>query len=146
MSPRVATVDTNARIGGLARLFAFSIPLALFILAAPHDARAQGAVSPPADGQTAFNNSCRTCHSMDAGDNRLGPSLHGIVGKKAGATEGYQFSSALKGAGFEWAKEKLAAFIESPEAVVPGNNMKPYAGLTDKATRDAIVAFLGEGK
>lgn len=98
------------------------------------------------DGQVAFNNSCRTCHSMDAGDNRLGPSLHGIVGKKAGTTDGYQFSSALKGAGFEWTKEKLAAFIEKPDAVVPGNNMKPYAGLADTATRDAIVAFLAAGK
>ena len=37
-------------------------------------------------GQVLFNNSCRTCHTLDAGDNRLGPTLHGIVGRKAGAS------------------------------------------------------------
>ena len=34
------------------------------------------------DGQTAFNNSCRTCHTMKEGDNRQGPSLAGIIGRK----------------------------------------------------------------
>lgn len=97
------------------------------------------------DGKTAFNNSCRTCHALDAGDNRLGPSLHAIVGKKAGTTEGYQFSSAMKSAGFEWSKEKLAAFIDNPEAVVPGNNMKPYAGVKEQSHKDAIVDFLAGG-
>lgn len=97
------------------------------------------------DGKTAFNNSCRTCHALDAGDNRLGPTLHDIVGKKAGTTEGYQFSSAMKGAGFEWTKEKLAAFIDNPEAVVPGNNMKPYAGVKEQSHQAAIVDFLAGG-
>ena len=36
------------------------------------------------DPQMVFNNSCRTCHSMKEGDNRLGPSLAGVVGRKAG--------------------------------------------------------------
>ena len=106
---------------------------------------APGLAAGEIDGKTAFNNSCRTCHALYAGDNRLGPSLHAIVGKKAGTTEGNQFSSAMKSAGFEWSKEKLAAFIDNPEAVVPGNNMKPYAGVKEQSHRDAIVDFLVGG-
>ena len=54
------------------------------------------------DDQMAFNNACRTCHSIKEGDNRLGPSLHGVVGRKAGSLEGFAFSSAMKSAGIVW--------------------------------------------
>lgn len=94
------------------------------------------------DGQVAFNNNCRTCHSMDAGDNRLGPNLAGIIGRKAGAAEGYGYSSAFQGADFSWDADRLDAFIADPNSVVPGNNMKPYAGIVDKAVRAAILAHL----
>ena len=48
-------------------------------------------VSAQDDGQTAFNNNCRTCHTMKEGDNRQGPSLAGVVGRKAGIAAGLQF-------------------------------------------------------
>lgn len=94
------------------------------------------------DGQLAFNNHCRTCHSVDAGDNRLGPTLNGIVGREAGAIEGYAFSDALARADFTWSEERLDAFIEDPDAVVRGNAMKPYGGLADEAVRTTIVDYL----
>lgn len=94
------------------------------------------------EGQLAFNNNCRTCHSTDATDNRLGPNLHQIVGRKAGQAEGYDYSSSLAGAEFSWTADKLDAFIASPDAVVPGNNMKPYSGIDDAEVRRAIVSFL----
>ena len=80
-------------------------------------------------GQQAFNNACRTCHIVREGDNRLGPNLHGIVGRKAGSLPDYAFSSAMKEAEFVWDAEKLDRFIANPDEVVPGNNMKPYGGL-----------------
>lgn len=93
--------------------------------------------------QVAFNNRCRTCHSVKADDNRLGPSLHKIVGRKAGSLSGYaSYSQALKGAGIVWDAATLSKFIENPDAVVPGNNMKPYPGITDEAERKQIVDYL----
>ena len=80
-------------------------------------------------GQQAFNNACRTCHIVREGDNRLGPNLHKIVGRKAGSLPDYAFSSAMKEAGFIWDEEKLDRFIANPDEVVPGNSMKPYGGL-----------------
>jgi cytochrome c len=94
------------------------------------------------DGQMAFNNSCRTCHTVKQGDNRLGPSLAGVVGRKAGTAEGYPFSSALKQSGIVWDEANLDAFIEDPEKAAPGNGMKPYGGIADPAQRKAIVEFL----
>lgn len=94
------------------------------------------------DPQIAFNNSCRTCHSMREGDNRLGPSLHGVVGRKAGTLDGYKFSSAMQSSGIVWDETKLDQFIANPEQVVNGNAMKPFGGIDDPAQRKEIVAYL----
>ena len=102
-----------------------------------------GMPAAPADeGRVAFNNSCRTCHSLKAGDNRLGPSLHGIIGAKAGQSTGYAYSQSLRQSGVTWNEATLERWIENPEAVIPNNNMKPYSGLADAAVRKKIVDFL----
>jgi cytochrome c len=93
-------------------------------------------------GQQTFNNACRTCHTTKEGDNRLGPNLHNIIGRKAGSLQNYGYSSAMKGADFVWDKEKLDRFIAKPDEVVPGNNMKPYGGLTSAEDRAKVIVFL----
>jgi cytochrome c len=95
-------------------------------------------------GQQAFNNACRTCHMVREGDNRLGPNLYKIVGRKAGSLPGYAFSSAMKEAGFVWDEEKLDRFIANPDQVVPGNSMKPYGGLSSSDDRKKIISFLAQ--
>jgi cytochrome c len=93
-------------------------------------------------GKIAFNNSCRTCHSFKAGDNRLGPTLHGVVGRKAGSVEGYQFSSAMQSSGLTWDEANLDKFIANPDTVVHGNAMKPFGGIADASERAMIVSYL----
>lgn len=96
-----------------------------------------------ADGKVAYNTHCRTCHSVDEGDNRLGPNLHDIVGRKAGEAKGYgNYSQALSKSNLTWDEKTLDAFIANPNKVVPGNNMKPYQGIPDAATRKAIIEYL----
>jgi cytochrome c len=92
--------------------------------------------------QQVFNNACRTCHTIKEGDNRQGPNLHKIIGRKAGSLPDYSYSSAMKEADFVWDKEKLERFIASPEEVVPGNNMKPYGGLASADDRAKVIAYL----
>ena len=97
----------------------------------------------PAEGQTLFNNACRTCHTVKEGDNRLGPNLHGIVGRKVGSLPNYGYSSAMTaGADLVWDQAMLDRFIANPDAVVPGNNMKPYSGLASAEDRAKIIAYL----
>src|SRR3989440_11675173 len=86
-------------------------------------------------GQQTFNTACRTCHTTKEGDNRLGPNLHNVIGRKAGSLPTYEYSSAMKSADFVWDKEKLDRFIAKPDEVVPGNSMKPYAGRTSAEDR-----------
>lgn len=93
-------------------------------------------------GPEAFNNNCRTCHSWKPGDNRLGPSLHGVIGRKAGTAEGFNYSSAVKASGITWDEASLDKFIANPSAVIPNNNMKPFGGVGDAATRKKIIDFL----
>jgi cytochrome c len=97
-------------------------------------------------GQQAFNNACRTCHMVREGDNRLGPNLHKIIGRKAGSLPDYAFSSAMKEAGFVWDEEKLDRFMANPDEVVPGNSMKPYGGLASSEDRKKIIAFLAQAR
>ena len=93
-------------------------------------------------GMLLFNNACRTCHTLDPGDNRLGPTLHAIMGRKAGSLPDYPYSPAMKGSPLVWDEASLDRFIENPEAAVPGNNMKPYAGIASPEERGSIIAYL----
>lgn len=96
----------------------------------------------PEEAQLAFNNHCRTCHVTKADDHRLGPSLHGVVGREAGSAPNYNYSSAMADAGVVWDDATLDRFIENPQAVVPGNNMKPFSGIASAEERAKIVAHL----
>ena len=96
--------------------------------------------------QQVFNNACRTCHSIREGDNRLGPNLFKIIGRRAGALPGYNYSSAMKDADFVWDEAKLTRFIANPDEIVPGNKMLPYGGLASAEDRKRVVAFLSRMK
>lgn len=94
-------------------------------------------------GEQAFNNNCRTCHSWKEGDNRLGPNLHGVVGRKSGSVQGYNnYSQSMKHANITWDEASLDKFIANPDSVVQNNNMKPFSGVGDAETRKKIIEFL----
>ena len=121
----------------------FALSLAALLAISPdtfgQDAAAK---SDTADSQLVFKNVCRTCHTVKEGDNRLGPNLHNIIGRKAGSVPGYGYSSAMKDADLTWDRATLDRFIANPDQVVPGNRMKPYGGLTSAEERAKIIAFL----
>lgn len=95
------------------------------------------------DLEITFNDHCRECHSFLKADNRLGPSLYGVVGRKAGAEPGYGYTQSLKDSGVTWDAQTLDKWIANPGAVIPGNGMSPpYGGVADPAIRQRIIAFL----
>lgn len=95
-------------------------------------------------GMLAFNNHCRECHSYLKDDNRLGPTLFGVVGRKAGTVSNFgNYSSSMKSSGITWSPELLDKWIANPNSVVPGNNMSPpFSGVADEGQRKAIISFL----
>lgn len=85
---------------------------------------------------------CTACHATAANaPKKMGPSLVGVVGRKAGSTPGYSYSPAMTKAGFAWTPEKLEAFLRSPRAAVPGTKMA-YAGQSDAKARAGIIGCL----
>lgn len=93
-------------------------------------------------GMIEFNNACRTCHTWKEGDNRLGPNLYNIVGRKVAAAEGFSYSAALGQSDFTWTEENLDKFIADPDGFLPGNKMQPYGGIDDAEQRKKIIEFL----
>lgn len=95
------------------------------------------------DLELAFNGHCRECHEFDKGDNRIGPSLYGVVGRKAGSVPGFSYSESLKDSGITWTEQNLDQWITNPNKMVPGNNMGAiFSGLSDAKERAKIIAFL----
>ncbi|ODN68583.1 c-type cytochrome [Methylobrevis pamukkalensis] len=115
------TARPMASKGRLAPFALAPLALAALLAMAPQPARAQadGGGEAGGDGQVNFNNSCRTCHTTSEGDNRLGPNLAGIIGRKAGSAEGYSYSSALAQADVTWDEATLDRFLENPDAWCP---------------------------
>jgi cytochrome c len=84
---------------------------------------------------------CTTCHAIEAGVNKIGPSLHGVVGRPAGSIAGYSYSAANKGSGITWSQEKLFQYLENPQRVVPGTKMS-FPGWSDPQKRADVIAYL----
>jgi cytochrome c len=110
---------------------------AAVVTAGSHAALAQGDA---ARGEQKFVD-CAACHAVENGVNNVGPSLHGVFGRKAGEIADYRYSAALKRSGITWTAKTLDEFIADPQKVVPANRM-PYAGMTDAADRADLIAYL----
>lgn len=101
---------------------------------------AAGLTGDPARGAKLFKR-CRACHSVAPGRNKIGPSLYGVLGRKAGTAPGYHYSPALKGAGWVWTEEMLDKWIAGPKKVLPGTKMI-FPGLPNPQDRADVIAFL----
>jgi cytochrome c len=88
-----------------------------------------------------FRKNCQTCHSVvDDGAQRAGPTLHLVLGRKAGKIAGFPYSQALKDADFAWSPEALDAWLTNPQSYLPGTYM--MYRQNDPAIRAAIIRYL----
>jgi len=103
------------------------------------------AAQPPAQTDVAAGREvfrmCQACHSLDPGRNLIGPSLAGLIGRRAGTASGFDYSQAMKQANITWDAKSLDAYLADPQKVVPGNKM-PFGGLKSDLDRQELVAFL----
>jgi cytochrome c len=93
-----------------------------------------------ADGQRLFRQRCSACHTMDSGQNRVGPHLSGVVGRTAGSVEGARYSAAMRESGIVWDAPSLDTFLAAPRQMVQGTTMT--VGLPNAEQRAAIIAYL----
>jgi cytochrome c len=93
-----------------------------------------------ADGERLLQQRCGSCHSMEAGQNRIGPSLAGIFGQPAGRVEGARYSAALRGSNLVWDEQTLDRFLANPRETVQGTTMT--IGLANAEERRLVIAYL----
>ena len=94
----------------------------------------------PVNGKKVFKK-CVTCHSLQEGKNKIGPSLYNLLDRKAGLVEGYKYSKAMKNSGVVWDEESLDKFLTKPRKFIPKTKMA-FRGIKKKSLRDDLIAFL----
>ncbi|WP_370399276.1 c-type cytochrome [Sulfitobacter sp. JB4-11] len=97
-------------------------------------------VADPASGERVFRK-CSACHKIAAGENNVGPYLHGVVGRQIAAVDGFNYSGALADIDAAWTPDELSAFLENPKGYAPGTTMG-FAGLKKPEERADLIAYL----
>jgi cytochrome c len=95
----------------------------------------------PAAGEKIFKTQCSICHAVAAGQNRIGPTLFGVVGRRAGSVPGFNYTADHKKLDISWDAAILDKYLANPRAMVPDTSMI-YAGLKNDAERADLVAYL----
>ena len=86
-------------------------------------------------------NKCKACHALKAGKNKVGPSLYGILGRKAASVPKFKYSKAMKSSGLTWDEETLRKYLKKPRAFLKGTRMS-FAGIKKKKDMDNLIAYL----
>ena len=113
-----------------------SVTLVLVLTVFAVAAFAQG---DPEKGEKTFRK-CKSCHSIEAGKNKVGPTLYGVYDSFAGKVEGFNYSKAMTSSDVLWDEEALNGFLENPKKYIPGTKMS-FAGLKKKSQRENVIAY-----
>lgn len=95
-----------------------------------------------AKGEEVFKK-CAACHSLNVGETKIGPTLHGIFGRRSGSVEGFQYSFAMKGKNIVWDEETIDQWIKNPTTFIPGARMLT-GGVADDEKRRDLILYLKE--
>jgi cytochrome c len=87
---------------------------------------------------------CAACHSIvKGGENKIGPALYNVVGRKIGGVADYKYSKALSGYGKEWSFEELNGYLIKPAKWIKGTKMA-FAGLRKEKDRASVILYLNQ--
>jgi len=96
-----------------------------------------------ADGEKVFKK-CAACHSIvKGGGNKIGPTLWGVLGRRAGSVTDYKYSKAMATHGKTWSFEEMNGFLTKPKDWIKGTKMS-FAGLKKETDRAAVILYMNK--
>jgi cytochrome c len=122
------------RTGAIIPLLTIAAAISAALAASP-----AGAAGDATAGKQVFAR-CAACHSTTPGENKIGPSLAGVFGRKSGTEPNYNYSPALKAANITWDDHTLDQFLTNPAADVHGTKM--FINVPDATDRENVIAYL----
>jgi len=94
-----------------------------------------------AAGEAVFKKTCAVCHTTEEGKNKIGPSLHGVIGRHSASLSNFSYSDAMKKADKTWDDQTLDTYLTNPRELVPGTKMI-FVGLKSEDDRQNVIAYL----
>jgi len=91
-------------------------------------------------GKKVFNK-CKACHALEEGKNKVGPTLHGVIGRPAAAVKGFKYSKAMSESGLTWDEATIKKYLAKPKDLVPGTRMA-FAGLKKEDDIEDVIAYI----
>ena len=107
------------------------------LLAVAIPARAEGDA---AAGRKLYQNKCLSCHGDAKTKGTLGPSLVGIIGRKASDPGEGTKSRAMSEADFVWSETVLDEYLAAPSNKVHGTIMP--VGISRAQDRTDLIAYI----
>lgn len=140
---RDATHARNGKMKIIDMLRAGLIGCALLAINTPANAEMTkaGQKAVVAAGKIMFEQRCRSCHAEDPSKQSYGPSLIGVIGRKSGSLEGFNYSDAMKASDIVWSADTLRKWIAGNDDYMPGTRMR-HVGITDTAEQDFLIAYI----
>jgi cytochrome c len=113
----------------------------LAIVALIAGSQAVAAAGDPVAGERVFG-TCKVCHQVgENAKNAVGPKQNGLLGRKAGTIEGFNYSEANKNSGIVWTEETLKEYLRDPRKMIPGTKMV-FGGIKEDQKIDDLIAYL----
>ena len=94
-------------------------------------------------GRLVFN-ICLVCHAIGPGaQNKIGPELNGLDGRKAGTVANFDYSDANKNSGIVWNEQTFEEYIKNPAAKIPETKMT-FAGIKNEQQDKDMRAYISQ--
>ena len=87
---------------------------------------------------------CAACHLINkGGENKIGPALYGVIGRKVAAKEDYKYSKAMAGYDKSWTFEEMNGYLKKPQSHIKGTKLA-FAGLRKEKDRASVILYLNQ--
>ncbi len=107
------------------------------------DIKALLAMGDVSHGEKVFKK-CAACHLINkGGENKIGPALYGIIGRKVASKEDYKYSKAMAEYNKNWTFEEMNGYLRKTQSYIKGTKMA-FAGLRNDKDRASVILYLNQ--